>query len=276
MTEKDDTKEEGSEVWFWVFVIIILTFLGGVIAIIAVAIADMNENLPSDIDVVIYDQGRERFKEQIRAVQKYMTFVKQIHVVSTAVLEDYAGKGNIPVSYTVDATLTTQEAAFEKIPSLPNISDHAMFLSDRTFPCYKILKTYLFYGQHPRMFNVMQEQAEVSFFSTPVYGVSPAFSYWEPTIVTMVGRVDYMSNHTNAHQYLFDEITREQVVLRNDMNRDIFVTEGNTDSSTDQFNHLESQKPLFATFHVSGSTEESKQAANLFLVDWLKSSKLFE
>jgi len=268
----DDYASVSRETWFWVFVIVIIGFLGGVIAIIAVAIADVNNNLPDQIDAVIYDKGRGRYKAQIKAVQKYMGFINHIYVLSTSSLDENVGDGSIPVSFKVVSGATTQELAFEEISQWDVIGENVMFLSDRTFPCYKIYKTYLFYSDRPRLFNVMQDQAEVNFFKDTADKDNP-LNYWEDTIVTMVGKKEYMGNHNNVQEYLFDEITREQVVLRNDMNRNIFVNSANAASSATQFKNLESQRPLFATFHISGSDTGS---ANTTLVEWLNTTKLFQ
>jgi hypothetical protein len=99
----------------------------------------------------------------------------------------------------------------------------------------------MFYKDRPRMLNTFRDQAEANFFA----------QYLElPTMPVLVTDMSKLSERT-WETLVFLEVTEERVVLREDMNRDVFLVSSMLDNTQKQFEKLKSSPPLFATFHIN-------------------------
>jgi hypothetical protein len=166
--------------------------------------------------------------------------------------DDVLGATFIPFSGTLSE-------AFEYMPSIPEIQNHAIFLSDMTIPFRQVQKSYFFMNGAPRIFNIFREQSEVDFFS----------DYLElPTMPTLVTDLQKLKEAQGWKDLVFREVTEERVVLKSDMNRDIFIVSSIPDNTQDQFANLIKSKPLFITFHVSPN-DPDPDTANNAIADFL-------
>ena len=246
--------------WIWLFLFLIVLFALATIIIIIVAMEQTKQNLPKNIDVVIYERPNDpnrlsRHIWQARAVHKYMNWIRRVFVLSsTQTGEDEILKVTfVPFS----GTLTE---AFEFMPDIPDISKNAIFLSDMTFPFREVRKEFMFFDSNPRMFNIFREQSEVNFFT----------SYLElPTMPTLVTDLVKLKEPPQTWTDLvFREVTEERVTLRSELNRDVFVVSSMVTNAEKQFNKLTENSPLFATFHVSPTDPDpdtSNRLLNTFL-----------
>jgi hypothetical protein len=246
--------------WFWLFMFLIVLFSVAIIVIIIVAMEQTKQNLPKNIDVVLYERPNEptrlsRHIWQARAVHKYMNWVKRVFVLSPTQSGEDVGLGVTFVPFS-----GTLSEAFEFMPDIPDIGENAIFLSDMTLPFREVRKEFMFFESNPRMFNIFREQAEVSFFA----------SYLElPTMPTLVTDLVKLKEPPQTWTDLvFREVTEESVTLRTEMNRDVFVVSSMMANSEKQFDKLTDNRPLFATFHVSTADpnpDASNQLLNTFL-----------
>lgn len=262
-----ETKAEKRTVrtWIWIFILFLLLFLVGSIVIVIIAIEEGGQTLPEKIDVVLFIRPGSstpltlraaRYKTQARAVQKYMPWVNKIWVLSPthASGED----ADLGVTY-VNVNKDTVAGAFEYMPSITDIAEYAIFLSDQTYPFRPVKKSFLFFDSRPRMFNIFREQSEVNLLQ----------EYLEDTMPTLVTEIKKLNKDPKTWQKLvFREITSNRVVLRNDMNRDILMDGGMTDNLEDQFTQLTNNRPLFATFH-SGIADTAPTTSNTLLNSFL-------
>lgn len=256
--------------WVWIFVAFIVMFTVGTIVIVVVALEQKSENLPDKIDVVLYQNNTSRmdslpdltdaarasrYVTQARAVRRLMEWVDQVFLLTP--------DGSISNSeFTTVEFKGTMQQAFEFMPDIPGIADHAIFLSDMTFPFRKTEKEFMFYNARPRLFNIFREQSEVDFFQ----------NYMElPTLPTLVTNLIKLKEPPQTWQDLvFREVTEDRIMLRDDMNRDIFVVGDMLPNAEKQFDKLVNNRPLFATFHITGSTDKAQQAANIALKTFLE------
>jgi hypothetical protein len=245
--------------WLWIFVALTLVFVVGTIVIVVLSLEQTNTSIPAKIDVVIYERPTvasrmSRHIFQSRAVYQYMPWTNHIYVLSATQdgFDDVLNVTFVPFNGTLSE-------AFEYMPSIPNIMSHAIFLSDMTLPFRNVQKSYFFANGAPRIFNIFREQSEVDFFT----------DYLElPTMPTLVTDLEKLREAGNWQDLVFREVTEERVVLRGDMNRDIFIISSMPDNTQDQFSKLVEIRPLFITFHVSPKDTDPDTSNNL-IADFL-------
>ena len=247
-------EKQSATQWWWIFVVLILALITGTIVIVIFATHEKHESLPDKIDVVLYDRGRGRSDQQVIACRQNITFVNNIYILSSTITEKSTVQNvtYLPFSGSISSCL-------EFIPKIPGIAEHAMFLSDQTFPFRKITKKYMFYGQRPRLFNIFRDQSEVNFFT----------AWLEETMPTFVMSVSLLRDSTDWKTFIFKEVTSERTALRHDMNRDIFITSALSANSAKQLSILDSVSPIFATFHIS-ETDPNQTEANAQLTKYLR------
>jgi hypothetical protein len=259
--EKEEEEEDPRFLrrWFWIFVVLLLLFLVATIVIVIIAIEENNESLPEQIDVVLYERPGQplrlaRHLTQITAIQKYMNWINHIYILSPT---QTGVNDELNVTF-VPFTGTLSEA-FEYMPDIPGIVDHSIFLSDQTYPFRDVKKSYMFSESQPRIFNIFREQSEVIFFAT----------YLEETMPTLVTDLVKLREPPQTWTDLvFREVTEERIILRNDINRDIFVVSTMPENAQKQFEILQSSRPLFATFHIS-SADPNPDTSNNILNEFL-------
>lgn len=247
------------DTWMWVFLFLIVAFLGGIVAVVIVAVEEFHAELPEHIDVVLYERPNEPLRQsrhlaQIRLVQQHMPWVHQVFVLSPT------RSGPDPESQVIYVHFSgTLDEAFEYMADIPNVSNYALFLSDQTMPFREVKKTFLFNGTVPRMFNIFREESEVQFFAP----------YLETTLPCLATNMVKLKEPPQSWRDLvFREVTEERLTLRNDLNRDIMVVSSMAQNAHAQFQHLVDVPPLFATFHVGPSDPDpnySYQLLNEFL-----------
>ncbi len=254
-------KAKSERVAFWVFIFFIVLFAAATVTIVIIAVEQTNSSLPEKIDVVIYrppsgEASRlERYKHQARAVRENMNWVNQVFVLSASPVEG-SDFEHVPFE-------GTHEEAFEFMPSVPNVQQYAVFLGDRTIPVSGIKKGYLFHLDRPRIANIFRNQSEVNLFE----------QYLElPTMPLFVADMNKLAEEPRTWTDLvFREVTEERIVLRSDMNRDVFVISTMLANANKQFDNLETLPPLFATFHVPTANNDLK-VANDRLLEYLENA----
>lgn len=245
--------------WIWIFVALTLVFVAGTIVVVILSLEQTRASVPEKIDVVIYEQPTvasrmSRHIYQARAVQQYMQWTNNIYVLSSTQdgYDDILRVTFIPFNGTLSE-------AFEYMPQIPNIMNHAIFLSDMTLPFRVVHKNYFFSNGYPRIFNIFREQSEVDFFT----------DYLElPTMPILATDIAKLRESGNWQSLVFREVTEERVVLRGDMQRDIFIVSSMPDNTQDQFDQLLENRPLFVTFHVSPKDVDPDTSNNL-IADFL-------
>jgi len=251
--------------WVWLFVFFALACTVGIIVIIVIATEETTADVPDDIDIVIYqrpaslaDTSRQaRYVYQARSVARLVKWRRNTYIL----LE--SGPDTPTRDEELDATLIkfsgTQAEAFQYMVNIPGIAEQAIFLGDQTFPLTNVKKQYMFYGSVPRMFNIFRDQSEVNFFA----------QYIEETMPTLVTDLDKLREAPGTWSSLvFREVTEEHVVLRQDMNRDVFIASSMVSNAQAQLALLTSSKPLFVTFHV-GTADTNAAAANAMITSFL-------
>jgi len=229
--------------WLWILSLVFLVFMLATLAVVVVAVTGNGSSLPKKIDVVLFDRGAGVVKAQIKAVQTYMKWCNALYVLSTTQNEVKDG-----VTY-VKIDSTDLNTAFLAIESLDGIAEHALFLADYTLPFRTVLKQYLFYNDRPRLFNYFRDYTEEIFVTHMDFPVETL-----PTMVLNVATLKEVKDKTQlsatetVNRYIFRAITEERIVVRNDMNREIYIDGSMEDNATIQFDKLKSQPPVFATF----------------------------
>lgn len=251
--------------WMWGIGAVCITLAIVTIVVIVIALEPSNNDIPESIDVVLYQSTEPvrstRYIPQSKAVRKFLTWARNVYVLSSLANPGWDPVLNVEIVPFSGSALQ----GFEYMPNIPGISTHAIFLSDMTFPFRDVPKSYLFYQSRPRMFNIFRDQAEVYFLS----------KYLElPTMPVLVTDLEKFSettrvlnkSSTNTWQDLvFREITEERVMLREDMNRDVFVVSTLPDNAKIQFEKLKANPSLFATFHVNSQDPDKVSSNNVLL-----------
>lgn len=228
--------------WLGVMVFFILVMLGGTIAIIIVATKSHTAVLPDHIDAILLERGHNRHLSQIKAIETHMGWIRHIYVYVTTD-QTLPTSDQDHITYLPIAPTDALTNAFMAPAGESGVASHMLFLGDYTFPYRKVEKAYLFNDTQPRMFNYFRDAAEASFFSTYLTPTMPTFVLTKDTLQAANG---------DFNLFMLRELTEERVLLRNDMDRDIFVVASllDTDNLTQQFTGLAHATPLFATFHV--------------------------
>ena len=228
-----------SAAWIWVFLVLIVLLLSGTVVVFILASQRASAALPDEVDVVLHVRPDNptraaRHIYQARAVRKHMPWVRQVFVLSPNEPEVRATE-----FYTYVPFSGTGDEAYNFMPDIAGIANHAMFLADQTLPWRYVSKSFLFIQGQPRLFNYFRDTAEASFFQ----------DYLETTWPALVADLPKLKEEPRTWQNLvFREVTEEQLVLRNDMNRDVFVVSSMATNSQLQFDALQAHAPLFATF----------------------------
>ena len=261
------TKEAETELtnqrWGWIFVALILAFASASIVIIVLALESSGSCLPDTIDVVIYQSNNaarmSRYIAQVKAVHKYMTWVNRVFILSAnmSTMEDTVLNASV-----IHFPGASASEAFEFMPDIPGISAHAIFLSDMTMPFRDVSKTFMFYQDRPRIFNIFREQSEVNFFA----------NYLElPTMPVLATDLHKLKEPPQTWTDLvFRMVTEERIVNREDMNRDIYVVSTMANNVQLQFDKLLSSPPLFATFHINATNDPNPILSNNLLAVFLE------
>lgn len=264
-SEEDIAKEKKKNlIWLWVFSILIILFGVGSIVFIVLSLQPVGD-VPDEVCIVLYEyqingipvvERSTRHLAQIHAVQKYMTWVSKIFILSA----DKNGMDDTLKATFVPFTGSAAEA-FQYMPQIPGITSHAIFLDDRTIPLREVKKAYFYSMTAPRMFNIFHEQSELNFFA----------NYLElPTLPCLVTDLEKVKLASDWQSLMFREISEEKIVLFNNMNMDVMILGNLVDNATNQFNIILKKPPLFITFHVNpNQTPENQTAANNIIANFL-------
>jgi len=259
-TELDDLKKSKMTISLWIFCILILVFGVGSIVFIVLGLQETSTQ-SGTVDVVLFEyqspsgtvttSRMTRHIAQANAVRKNMEWVNKIFVLSAT----QKGDDNI-LGVTFVTFSGNNEEAFMYMPKIPGIADYAVYLSDTTLPLRKIQKSYMFSFSNSRMFNVFRDHSDIDFF-TPFMEL--------PTMPVMVTQMTTLARSKTWKDLIFKEVTEENVVLHNAMNRDIMIRGNSQENAQSQFNSIKKTPPLFITIHVneSQSDSEKEQAHNL-------------
>jgi hypothetical protein len=257
--EPEEEEQPMSYSWMFAIVVILIILFIATITVVAVSVSQYSASLPTDIDIVLIESANGILLPQATAIDHNMNFRRNIYVLTnvTGRANGPATLGNIAnIFYVVTGVLDLNESflfqnQIRGIANVPDIAPHAIFLADYTVPFQFIEKSFLFYGNRPRMFNIFRDTAETTFLAS-------YFTYTVPTLVENVALLDEIGPLGTVNDYVLFEISQERVVLRNDFNRDIFVNASNAaqvTNTTKQYSELDSTPPLFATFHVTGTNQ---------------------
>ena len=242
--------------WNLIILVLVVGLIAGIIVIVVLALENTSSTIPEQVDVVLYqstDPDRSaRYVSQSKAVRKHMTWIRNIYLLSSTLPDTDNKDLRITV---VNFKGSSYVDAFQYMPSIPGIAEHAIFLSDMSYPFREIRKNYMFFQNRPRIFNLLRDKAEEQFLS----------EYFElPTMPILVASLEKLKD-ASWTQLVFKEITEERVVLREEMNRDVFVVNAMLSNAKSQFDKLLSSPPLFATFHISSQPKESNELLNVFV-----------
>jgi hypothetical protein len=247
--------------WAWVFACLITALSVGAVVIVMTAL-ETPESFPKEIDVVMLEASsgptarQARVPWHIKAVQKHMKWVRNIHVLCSS------PPANSTVDEQVKYTAFSGSAsdAFQFMSAIPGIADHAIFLDDRTVPMRDVRLTYLYSGQSPRVFNVFRDYAEEDFFQ-------PAIEL--PTLPCMVVTLSRLKEVGSWSEYVRQELIEESLVMYPGMNRDVMIRGDNPRTAAHQLKRLASSRPLFVTWHVSAvsQSEDSQTTAHQMILD---------
>jgi hypothetical protein len=264
-SEDEIAKEKKKNlVWLWVFSILIILFGVGSIVFIVLSLQPVGD-VPDEVCIVLYEyqingvpviERSSRHLAQIHAVQKYMSWISKIFVLSA----DKSGPDEVLKATFVPFTGTAEEA-FQYMPSIPDITSHAIFFDDRTLPLREVKKAYFYSMKAPRMFNIFHEQSELDFF----------INYLElPTLPCLVTDLEKVKVSPDWRSLIFREISEEKIVLFNNMNVDVMIVGNLITNATNQFNIILKKPPLFITFHVNGNqSAENLTSANNIIANFL-------
>jgi hypothetical protein len=251
------------------------------------------DDLPKDIDVVIIKRPlsvdsedsssgyRGIENEQVLAIDRNMPFRRNIYILSDGGSSSLSFPG-VDRVYHVDFLpgVTPSDPEYEKksldeyflysphikdIKGVPDIAQHAIFLSDQTVPMRKILKPYLFIRERPRTFNIFRDASQMDLLGS-------YFNYTTPTLVEDLGILDDSDTVRSVKDFIFLKLTEDRITLRHDLNRDVLVL-GDAEPSERfvhnrkiQYKELTGQHaPLFATFHISGNISEANISIQTYL-----------
>lgn len=263
-TQNLQKDKDRNTVWLWVFTILIILFGVGSIIFIVLGLQPQS-TVPDVVCVVLYEHQvngisdvsrATRHLAQIHAVQKYMTWVKSIFVLSA----NKSGLDEV-LHVTFVPFVGTSEEAFKYMPNIPGITPHAIYLDDRTLPLRNIRKSYFFSTSAPRLFNIFHEQSELDFFE----------NYLElPTMPCLVTDLEKLKLAPDWKSLVFREISEEKIVLFNAMNTDVMIVGNLIDNANNQFSVILKKPPLFITFHVNqAQSAEDQLAANNVIANFL-------
>jgi len=301
-----ESKDEVSYyMWMWAFVIFIFIFIVATIVVVVIAVEETDDKLPKDIDIVIIErdpaqnpsEGRTEEDKIVtvndrlstlhaRLVDKHLKFRNNIYIlahpdlgitegsatVATGVDDCYYvnADATVPAPSTDAELLNAYFMAMKDVKSVvgvPDISSHAIFLSDRTFPLRRVYKTTMFHHEHPRMFNVFRNEAEQKVLGTDYYEYTP------PSFPTAIASLDStFLKESDTYSQQVDKIvmlakTGQETFVRNDFNRDVLFHSDEVGATnvivnkTEQTRELDRHTPLFATFHFSGVDKTTADAA---------------
>jgi hypothetical protein len=242
-------EDETSEVrWLWIMMVVFLLFLSAALVVVVVCVNGSANHVPKDIDVILLDQNRGLLAAQIKAVKKYMPWYKTLRVVTT--VRDSGTADGVTYTHLPTAGVLLH-TGFMATASIDGVADHAIFLSDYTLPFRRVEKSYLYYGSRPRMFNYFRDKSEEDFFqNTLSYNTDTL-----PTLVYSTVALKTIQDDTKLdvtakiNRFIFQVVTEDRVVLRNDMNREVFIDAAIPENADTQFAKLKSYAPVFATFH---------------------------
>lgn len=257
--ERKELEKKREDRWIWIIGALCLAFAVVTIVIIVIALEPSSSGIPSEIDIVLYQSPSRpsRYIPQSKAVHRYMGWARNVYVLSSTLNPGWDPTLNIEVVPFVGSA----SQAFEYMPLITGIASHSIFLSDMTVPFRDVKKTYMFYQTRPRIFNIFRDQAEVNFLSR----------YLElPTMPVLSTDLEKLNDPPRTWQDLvFREITEERIVMREDMNRDVFVVSSMLQNVEKQFEKLVSTPPLFATFHVNPDNDPNPTLSNNTLMVFL-------
>ncbi len=262
MYEEDDLRINEPMTYGWMFAIlifIVILFLV-TITVTAIALSQYKASLPSDIDIVIMETPRGIIVPQLLSINQHMGFRRNIYILTPTNVNGPAYLNIVPNAYYVTFDSGTPvfedninlnflfQSQIKNIPSVPDISNYAIFLADQTLPFRNISKSLFFYGNRPRMFNIFRNTAETTLLTT----------FYNYTAPALVADLSILSNSTSVTDFVFFTISQQRAVTRNEVNRDIFVNESSpyfTTNTNSQYTELNNNPPLFATFHDSGTNQ---------------------
>jgi hypothetical protein len=143
------------------------------------------------------------------------------------------------------------------------IADRAVFLGDTTFPYRKMDKTMLFDGDRSRIFNFFKPAEYTTFFGAFLNSTLPTFVQ----DTSLFSRLRAVSASDRLQELLLLEKTERGYTIHNCFNRDVMLN-GDAAFAANralQLDELKSNKPVFATFHITGDapTALSELAAHL-------------
>lgn len=234
-----------------------ILFFFGVVALIVISIERKFYALPNKIDMVLYDQSNNTIRAQVAAVKKNITFIEHIYILTpnySTYHSIYQSDGHITV---IEYTDTDINNAFLYPSNINQLNDNFIFLSDNIFPLKDITKDLMFYQDRPRVFNIFKSYSKEQFFTNFLVPVMPTM-VMSKDILTDVNEV---KESTDFVDFVFRQVTEYQLVLRHDLNWDVMIHGDDLTNATTQLNKVTLDKPYFATFHYSGSTDSFKNQA---------------
>jgi len=285
--DSSDTYSGGDKTTYivmWTFIIFLLLFVIAAFIVAMVAVYQSGTSLPDTIDIVIIEQSgtanRGTTKQQSIAIASNMGFRNNIFIltpnhptgnatpdttVSNCYYVNFTPVGTTPTDI-LNSYFLEQQNIQNLSGGVPNIAANAIFLSDMTFPFSTIYESYFYTNVNslrPTMFNFFRDASEQAFLA----------QYYNHTVPTMVQTMSLFSGTAGItlEQYVMFEITQQRATLNNAINRDVLV-DGDAayvNNVEIQFNNLNNNTPMFATFHITGATPDAVAAATTATAEYL-------
>lgn len=259
MTDPDAPLTPGAML-FGLFALILFVIATGVV--VGLALQEQQVNLPNQVDLVCYEipESQSCIEAQVVALSQNLKFRRNIYILTTnperelGICDFVWGCYWVPCTAPGPTQKELNDQMFANVTQLvsltdiPAIADRFMFFGNTTMPYRNVSENALFYSNRPRAFNIFRDAAEVA-------TLQPYFTFTSPCCVGRTSFVDSSPSDAITNFMLFS-MSQDQIVVRNDFLRDIFVNRNSQpliDNYESQFNKLDSNPPLFATFHVTGN-----------------------
>ncbi len=248
-----------SYVWYMILILFFACLLGVLAVTIPVETIMLLNKLPKDIDVVLVDRPGALSKgviaEQVALVDRNMKFRRNIYILSsspTGPATTFDAKNVFFSNFTPTSTdpAVSLRECYLAMGGIVGIAERAIFLGDATFPYRRMDKTLLFDGERPKMFNFFKPVDYTSFYAPFLNETLPCFA--QDTL--LFARLQSTTLDDQLRELLMLERTEHGYSVHHGFNRDVLLNGDASFASNRaiQLEELAADKPIFATFHVSG------------------------
>lgn len=247
--------------------VLILLFVLVLVATVLIIILGDRETVyitvPSPIDVVLVDRGRNRVTHQVSNIDRYMPWVQNIVVVKmvdsliypTTTNEENETEGAQHTIINVESNATTLQAVFESITDV----EHFIFFGDTTFPT-KTIDVRQFWSQSRklRLFNYLQVDT------------NELDQYYETTMPVMIVDTDDLTAAGTLDYYVLSLALTDRVVYSPSLNHVVILTNNEYTDDQQLDSHQPDESEYFTTFLIPPTLPLSiKQTLNQKILDYV-------